>query len=183
METLADMTRAHRRALAAQLPHGLIVLSAAPEAVRNGDVNHRYRQDSDFLWLTGVEEPGYALLIDARRGEETLFVPKLTQEHAVWMGHIPSLREARRAFGISDVRYEDDLPKALARRGRGQRTFYADRRSFPYVRRVSPRAPNLRLALREALDVARAIDRVAEQLGAAGVDLERVEHPANSPVV
>ncbi len=162
METLADMTRAHRRALARHLPDGLIVLSAAPEAVRNGDVNHRYRQDSDFLWLTGVEEPGYLLVIDPRRGEETLFVPKLTQEHAVWMGHIPSLREARKAFGIADVRYADDLPKALTKRGRGQRTVYADRRSFPHVRKAAPRARNLRPLLREALDELRLFKDVGE---------------------
>jgi Xaa-Pro aminopeptidase len=144
------------------LPDGLIILSAAPEAVRNGDVNHRYRQDSDFLWLTGVQEPGYALVIDPRRGEETLFVPKLTQEHAVWMGHIPSLREARSAFGISDVRYYDDLQKALTRRARGQRGVYADRRSFPQVHKVAPRVKNSHPALREALDELRLFKDVGE---------------------
>jgi Xaa-Pro aminopeptidase len=162
METLADMTRAHRRALAKHLPGGLIVLSAAPEAVRNGDVNHRYRQDSDFLWLTGVQESGYALVIDSRRSEETLFVPKLTQEHAVWMGHIPSLGEARAAFGISDVQYHDELPKALAKRGRGHRAVYADRRSSPLVRQAAPRAHNLRPLLREALDELRLFKDVGE---------------------
>jgi Xaa-Pro aminopeptidase len=162
METLADMTRAHRRALATHLSDGLIVLSAAPEAVRNGDVNHRYRQDSDFLWLTGVEEPGYALVLDPRRGEETLFIPKLTQEHAVWMGHIPSLAEAGKAFGIGDVRYHDDLPKALAKRARGQRAFYADRRSVPLVSKAAPRARNLRRELREALDELRLFKDVGE---------------------
>jgi Xaa-Pro aminopeptidase len=162
METLADMTRAHRQALAKHLPDGLVVLSAATEAVRNGDVNHRYRQDSDFLWLTGVQEPGYALLIDSRRGEETLFVPKLTQEHAVWMGHIPSLAEARAAFGVSDVRYHDELPKALTKRGRGHQAIYADRRSSSLVRKAAPRAHNLRPLLREALDELRLFKDVGE---------------------
>ena len=162
METVTDMTRAHRRALAARLPDGLIVLSAAPEAVRNGDVNHRYRQGSDFLWLTGVEEPGYALVMGPGRGEETLFIPKLTQEHAVWMGHIPSVKEARAAFGISDVRYHDDLPKLLAKRARGRRTVYADHRSFPQVRKAAPRARNLGPLLREALDELRLFKDVGE---------------------
>jgi Xaa-Pro aminopeptidase len=162
METLAEMTRAHRRALASHLPGGLIVLSAAPEAVRNGDVHHRYRQDSDFLWLTGVQEPGYALVIDPRRGEETLFIPKLTQEHAVWMGHLPSLSEAQTAFGVSDVRYYDELPKALAKRARGQRTVHADRRSSALVQKVARRAQNLRPLLREALDELRLFKDVGE---------------------
>ena len=72
---MRSRTRAHRRALRRRLPDGLLVLTAAPEVIRNGDVHHPYRQDSDFLWLTGVEAPGYALVLDARRGAETLFIP------------------------------------------------------------------------------------------------------------
>ena len=45
------------------------------------------------------------------RGAEALFVPKLTQEHAVWMGHIPSRDEAREAFGIRQVLYREDLSR------------------------------------------------------------------------
>src|SRR5262245_55816157 len=93
-------TRRHRRALMRRLPDGLVLLTAARGSLRNGDVHHQYRQSSDFLWLTGVEAPGYALLLDPRRGKETLFVPRLTQKHAVWLGHVPSREEARQRFGI-----------------------------------------------------------------------------------
>jgi Xaa-Pro dipeptidase len=140
-----------------RLPDGLVVLSAAPEAVRNGDVTHPYRQDSDFLWLTGVEAPGYALVLDSRRGEEVLFVPKLTQEHAVWMGHIPSLREARDAFGVAEVRHHDDLAKALRAFARGHRVAYADRGSMSRVRRAAARLRVDRPALRDALDELRIV--------------------------
>src|SRR5262245_9634824 len=95
-------TRAHRCALMSRLGDGLVVLHAAVPARRNGDVDYRYRQGSDFLYLTGVPEPGYALLLDPKRREETLFVPRLTQQHAVWLGHLPDLREARDTFGIRD---------------------------------------------------------------------------------
>src|SRR6185295_1619679 len=115
-DDLRRTSRAHRKALARRLPDGLIVLSAELPARRNGDVDYRFRQDSDFLYVTGVLEPGYALVLDPRRGEETLFVPKLTQAHAVWLGHMPDLAEAREAFGIKDVAYLDALPKALASR-------------------------------------------------------------------
>jgi Xaa-Pro aminopeptidase len=63
-DDLRAATRAHRRALMRRLPNALIVLQAATAARRNGDVDFRYRQDSSFLWLTGVEQPGYALLLD-----------------------------------------------------------------------------------------------------------------------
>ena len=37
---------------------GIAILPAAPVRHRNSDVEYAYRQDSDFLYLTGFEEPG-----------------------------------------------------------------------------------------------------------------------------
>lgn len=109
----------NRRNLMRQLPDGLILLMSAPEIIRNGDVPHHYRQSSNFLYLTGVEEPGYALLLDPQRKTETLFVPRLTQEHAVWLGHIPDLKEARERFGVRRAAYIDELPAALRKAKKG----------------------------------------------------------------
>jgi Xaa-Pro aminopeptidase len=119
-DDLRAATRAHRRALMRRLPNALIVLQAATAARRNGDVDFRYRQDSSFLWLTGVEQPGYALLLDSRRGEEWLLCPRLTQKHAVWLGHVPSLAAARRRYGVAQTGYRDELEKLLSRLGRGR---------------------------------------------------------------
>jgi Xaa-Pro aminopeptidase len=150
-------TRAHRLALLERLGDGLIVLRAAAPARRNGDVDYRFRQGSDFLYLTGVGEPGYALVLDPRRGEETLFVPRLTQKHAVWLGHIPDRREAREAFGIRDVAYADELGEALRARARGYRLLYPDARSIAAARRAAPRARLDPPALRDALEELRIV--------------------------
>ncbi len=115
------MARAHRRALMRRLPDGLIAMSAARPAHRNGDQPFRYRQDSSFLWLTGVEEPGYALLLDPRRGEEWLFCPRPTQKHAVWLGRVPGLAEVRRETGVERTAYRDEMPKTLRRLAKGRR--------------------------------------------------------------
>ncbi len=157
---LRAATRAHRRALMRRLPDGLILLTAAPEAVRNGDVHHPYRQSSDFLWLTGVEASGYALLLDPRRGKEVLFIPRLTQMHAVWLGHIPSRQEAREAFGIREVRYSAELPKALRRRGRG--VLHANSRGAALARREARSLRPESRDLRQALDELRVFKDAAE---------------------
>lgn len=157
---LRAATRAHRRALMRRLPDGLILLTAAPEAVRNGDVHHPYRQSSDFLWLTGVEASGYALLLDPRRGKEVLFIPRLTQMHAVWLGHIPSRQEAREAFGIREVRYSAQLPKALRRRGRG--VLHANSRGAALARREARSLRPESRDLRQALDELRVFKDAAE---------------------
>lgn len=153
--SLRDTTRAHRRALRRRLPDAFILLIANPELPRNGDVFHTYRQSSDFLWLTGVESPGYALLLDARRNEEVLFVPRLTQQHAVWMGHLPSRQEAREAFGIRDVRYATELRAQLRKRGR--RVLHADPRGAALARRLAPSLRPESRALREALNELRVL--------------------------
>jgi Xaa-Pro aminopeptidase len=66
--------RARRVALAAKLQGGVAVLFAAEEPVLDFDA---YRQDSNFYYLTGWNEPGAALLVTSRKGDyrETLFLP------------------------------------------------------------------------------------------------------------
>lgn len=148
---LRPFTRAHRQALRARLDDAPVLLGSAPEAPRNGDVTYPYRQSSDLLWLTGVSEPGYSLLLDARTGLETLFVPRLTQKHAVWLGHVPSRAEARQAFGIRDVRYHDELPQLLRKAAQGRRRVHADAHARPAARRALPTARLAAGELREAL--------------------------------
>lgn len=47
-----------RKALMAQMePNSIAILPAAPMYIRNRDVEHVYRQDSDFQYLTGFPEP------------------------------------------------------------------------------------------------------------------------------
>lgn len=145
-----------------RLPDGLVVLHAEAPARRNGDVDYRFRQGSDFLYLTGVPEPGYALVLDPKRQEETLFVPRLTQAHAVWLGHMPDLQEARRSFGIEKVAYIDALPKALRSRAASYRVAYADRRSRGPVAGAARRLRVDALELREAFAELRIVKDEAE---------------------
>lgn len=55
-----------RHTLATCLPPDcMAVIPAASETLRNGDTHHRFRQDSDFYYLTGFNEPDALLLITA----------------------------------------------------------------------------------------------------------------------
>ena len=52
---------------------GIAILPSAPVKTRNRDVEYRFRQDSDFYYLTGFAEPGaVAVLAPGRR---TLYHP------------------------------------------------------------------------------------------------------------
>ena len=54
---------------------GVLVVSSAPLAIRNNDVEHEYRQDSDFFYLTGFDEPESVLVLNSGSEQPcTLFV-------------------------------------------------------------------------------------------------------------
>ena len=53
------MFRAHREKFLAKLPpNSIAILRAAPLKVMSNDVEYLYRQDSDFWYVTGIEDPG-----------------------------------------------------------------------------------------------------------------------------
>lgn len=129
-----------RSALAKKLAgDALIRLDGGKPVPRNFDVDYVFRQNSDFLYLTGVEEPGCHLVIDPKTRRETLFVPRIDSHHRVWEGHVPSPAEARKLFGVDRVMYADEMKKVLGRR------------------KVLPKAK-----LRDALDDLRACKTVEE---------------------
>src|SRR5690606_22293764 len=87
---MADRFADHRRRLAESIgPDGIAVIPAAVEVIRNDDVHHPFRQDSDFVYLTGFEEP-YAVCViapDQPEGEFVLFVRPRDPEMEAWTGY------------------------------------------------------------------------------------------------
>jgi Xaa-Pro aminopeptidase len=108
----------HRRRMIEALPKDEAVLVfGAPETLRNGDSEHRYRPDSDVYWLTGWEDPEVAVFV--RRGEEpvVMFVQPKDPEREVWIGRRKGPDGARAEHG-ADVAYpwselERQLPRLL----------------------------------------------------------------------
>jgi Xaa-Pro aminopeptidase len=89
-----------RTALARAIGEGTLVVMAAPEASisRNG-----YVPDQNYLYLTGLREPGGALLLKVRGGvgEAQLFVADKEPAAEVWTGTRLGVDGARAATGMS----------------------------------------------------------------------------------
>lgn len=75
--------RMRRDSLLARMePHSVAVFRANDPDHRSNDVSYRYRQESNFLYLTGVNEPNATLLLsvdgvalsDGERSREVLFI-------------------------------------------------------------------------------------------------------------
>jgi Xaa-Pro aminopeptidase len=92
------------RVLAAIRP-GVLVIASAPLAIRNNDVEHEYRQDSDFFYLTGFDEPESVLVLNSNSDQPfTLFVRSRDPEREVWDGARAGIEGAVSDFG-ADVAF------------------------------------------------------------------------------
>ena len=118
-----------RKALMAQMePNSIAILPAAPVYIRNRDVEHLYRQDSDFQYLTGFPEPEavMALIPGRAHGEYVLFCRERDPERELWDGlragqdGAVSQYAADDAFPIGDI--DDILPGLIEGR---ERVYYA----------------------------------------------------------
>lgn len=90
-----------KRVLAA-IGQGVMILPSAPLAIRNNDVEHEYRQDSDLFYLTGFDEPESALVMRGGHAEPVvMFVRPRDPEREVWDGQRAGVEGAVRDFGAS----------------------------------------------------------------------------------
>src|SRR5690606_34846343 len=84
---------------------GIVILPAAPEKSRNGDVLYHYRPDSDFYYPTGFPEPeAVAVLVPGRpHGEYVLFVRDRDPARETWDGRRAGPEGATRDYGADDA--------------------------------------------------------------------------------
>ncbi|WIA40480.1 hypothetical protein OEZ86_013836 [Tetradesmus obliquus] len=94
------------------LAGGLIYVSGGDLQHRNGaDVYYKFRPSSDFAYLTGVTEPGFACLLDPETQRFTLVAPKVPEDAAVWWGGLPRLDQLAEQAGADACIYAEDLPQ------------------------------------------------------------------------
>jgi Xaa-Pro aminopeptidase len=82
-------------------PDSVAVIAAAPEATRSNDTHYRYRQDSDFYYLTGFDEPeAIAVVAPSREADKfTLFVRPRDPEQETWVGRRAGVEGAKEKHG------------------------------------------------------------------------------------
>ena len=108
--------------------NAIAIVPAAPVRHRNSDVEYPYRQDSDFYYLTGFEEPeAVAVLVPGREAAEyILFVRDRDPLRETWDGRragpagAVERHAADDAFPISDL--DEILPGLMENR---ERVYYA----------------------------------------------------------
>lgn len=94
------------------------IIPAAREATRSNDTQYRFRQDSDFYYLTGFEEPeSIAVIAPAHEQKYTLFVRPRDPEQEIWVGRRAGVEGAKSEFGADEsfpiAEFEEKLQDLL----------------------------------------------------------------------
>ena len=121
------MFREHREALMSRMRDAAAVFFAAPELIRNRDVHFDYRQESDFYFLTGFEEPESVLVLAPHRepGDRVaLFLRTRDPAKEVWDGERVGVDRALEKLGVDKAFPIEDLAKLLPEWLKGARKLY-----------------------------------------------------------
>lgn len=100
----------------------IAIIPGALETVRSNDTNHRYRQSSDFYYLTGYDEPEAIAVIRPAHEEHPyiLFVRPRDPEKEVWDGTRAGVEGAKNLYGADEAfpiaEFEAKLPELLTGR-------------------------------------------------------------------
>lgn len=79
------------------------IIPGAREATRSNDTQYRFRQDSDFYYLTGFEEPeAIAVIAPAHEHPYTLFVRPRDPEREIWDGRRAGVEGAKNEYGADE---------------------------------------------------------------------------------
>jgi Xaa-Pro aminopeptidase len=120
----SEFTRRRKQLMRMVGRDGIAVLPAAPSRVRSRDTHFPYRQDSDFYYLTGMEEPeAVAVLVPGReQAEYILFCRERDPDRELWDGPRAGPEGAISEFGADDsfpiTDLDEILPGLMEDRGR-----------------------------------------------------------------
>ena len=98
-------------------PRSLVVLTSNDEFPRCGDTTHPFRQNSDLLYLCGIDQEDTFLTLapwhPVEAFREILFIKNPSPEMITWFGHRLSKEDASKISGIKTVMFSEDFESTL----------------------------------------------------------------------
>ena len=103
----------------------IAIIASAPEATRSNDTHYRYRQNSDFYYLTGFDEPeSIAVITPGKEHKYTLFVRPRDPEREIWDGRRAGVEGAQNIHGADAAYATGDFEEKLADLLNGAKNLY-----------------------------------------------------------
>jgi len=106
--------------------NSIAILPSSSEIARNRDVDFPFRQDSDFLYLTGFNEPDAVVVLAPGRkhGDYILFCREKDPEKETWHGRRSGQEGAIENYGADDSFPIDDIDEILPGLLEGRESIY-----------------------------------------------------------
>lgn len=168
MLKMADFANRRKQLMKKIGPTGLVILSAAPISMRNHHHEYPYRQNSDFYYLTGFEEPEAVLVLAPKRkeGEFILFNRVRDRAEEIWNGYRAGQKGACKTYGADQAFPISDLKSKLPE-------LFADRKEIYYLTGESKKFDSLII---NSLNTIRGKIRSGASAPIALVDLRPLLH-------
>ena len=109
-----DKNEYHRRRekLFETIGDGVAILPAYDYKTMSNDVHYEFRQQSDFLYFTGFEEPNSVALFEGGNEKKySLFVPKKDKNFEIWNGRRYGVEGAIKIFGADEAFQIEEFEK------------------------------------------------------------------------
>ena len=114
-----------RKELQVKVKSGIILFIGNDESqVLIRDTVHKFRQNSNFLYYWGLNEPGLAALIDIDNDKQILFGHDLTTEEIVWEGEQQKLVEKAISIGVNETSEISTLNDVLLNYRKGRKRIH-----------------------------------------------------------
>ncbi|XP_076851149.1 xaa-Pro dipeptidase isoform X2 [Brachyhypopomus gauderio] len=95
-------------------PRAIVVLQGGEQRQRYcTDTDEVFRQESFFHWTFGVTEADCYGALEVDTGKSLLFVPKLPESYATWMGKIHPREHFKEKYAVDEVHYTCDIADVL----------------------------------------------------------------------
>ncbi len=113
-----------REQLMSKIGNGTAIFRSAPVAIMHNTVEYNFRQDSDFFYLTGFNEPDAVIVLAPHHEEHrfVLFVQPKEPEKEVWTGYRTGVEAAKELFGADETypitELDEKLPQYLEKADR-----------------------------------------------------------------
>ena len=109
-----DKNEYHRRRekLFETIGDGVAILPAYDYKIMSNDVHYEFRQQSDFLYFTGFEEPNSVAIFEGGHEKKySLFVPKKDKNFEIWNGRRYGVEGAIKIFGADEAFQIEEFEK------------------------------------------------------------------------
>lgn len=120
----------------------LVILRAASVKYMSKNIFYRFRQASDFWYLTGFEEPDATVVLQKDKSSRgyrmTFFCAEKTPKKELWEGPVAGLNGAKNFFDADKAYTIDKLPSKLAPMVSASNYIYTDLTSLSRYKRLPP---------------------------------------------